>query len=234
MNNMKKWGAGALLASVVAGFLLLSTSSEPPVDAVSGVGQPAVVSAGAAQDARSQKSVPLAPSGPWFDTAAAGTGPAASPLSTMTPPRFPVDSQGKLVLNADTHANLEKLLLQDNPAAMQASLEQITKTMPASAAAELKALLNNFEQYSKALSHTISPENAPENEQEGIKLIDSLHQLRVSYLGAETTKAMFGAEESTTRQMIALMGAETDPNLTQQQKAERAQETISKRSQPPG
>ena len=41
----------------------------------------------------------------------------------MSPPVFAADSRGKLVLNADTHANLEKLLLEENPEAMLANLE---------------------------------------------------------------------------------------------------------------
>jgi hypothetical protein len=242
MNNTKKWVRGALCAGVAAGLILLLIQlfADQPGDAGSRNAEAALALAGSAGSGSAPHAAgaslaqgPAAPVSPWFDpTLGASTPSAGSPLSTMTPPRFAADSRGKLVLNSDTHANLEKLLLQDNPAAMRATLEQISKGLPPQAAAELKVLADQFQQYTKALSHSISPENAPENEQEGVKLIDSLHTLRVSYLGAETTQAMFGEEEATTRQIVALMAAEKDPNMTQQEKAEHAQEIISKRRAP--
>ena len=242
MNNTRKWVGGALGAAVAAGLILLLMQGlgDAPSNAGSyGSGQANPVAGAAGNSAAPQGAAgniaqgSSAPVSLWSDPTLGGSTPAAtSPLSTMTPPRFAADSRGKLVLNSDTHANLEKLLLQDNPEAMRATLEQVSKGLPAQAAADLKVLVNQFQQYTKALSHSISPENAPANEQEGVKLIDSLHTLRVSYLGADTTQAMFGEEEATTRQIVALMGAEKDPNLTQEEKAERAQEIISKRRQP--
>ena len=240
--NTKKWLSGTLLAGVAAGLvlLLIQLFADQPVEAGGSQTMQAVSAAGSAGAGGAVQGAggtvaqsPSAPVSPWFDPTLGGSTPAAaSPLSTMTPPRFAADSRGKLVLNSDTHANLEKLLLQDNPDAMRATLEQVSKGLPAQAAADLKVLVAQFQQYTKALSHSISPENAPENEQEGVKLIDSLHTLRVSYLGAETTQAMFGEDEATTRQIVALMAAEKDPGLTQQEKAERAQEIISKRRPP--
>ena len=248
MNNMKKWVRGTLAVGVAAGLvllvllvlLLMRLMAGEPVDAGGHAGGPALSGAGSSRDSASPKEgrvgaqAPLTLESPWSGpVSGASNRPQPSPLSTMSPPRFAADSRGKLVLNGDTHANLEKLLLQEDPEAMRATLEQVSKSLPAQAAADLKVLVSQFQQYSKALTHSISPENAPANEQEGVKLIDSLHTLRVSYLGAETTQAMFGEEEATTRQIIALMGADKDPNLTQEEKAERAQEVISKRRQAP-
>lgn len=233
MNNMKKWVRGALSVGAVAGLVFLVTQllTSKPVEENSRA--QAVLTAGAGTASGSGAPELLSPENPWLASSPSTSGPAVSPLSTMSPPRFLADSRGKLVLNGDTHANLEKLLLEENPAAMQAKLDQASQSLPAQAAADLKVLVAQFEQYSKALSHSISPENAPENEQEGLKLLDSLHTLRVSYLGAETAQALFGADEATTRQLIALMGADKDPNRTQQEKAERAQEAIGKMNQSP-
>lgn len=228
MNIMKKWLSGALAVGAAVGVVLLLTRpADKPVAANTAADAPAL----AASSVRDQ--APLTLNSP-FGSAAGASSAAASPLSTMSPPRFAADSRGKLILNSDTHANLEKLLLQEDPQAVQATLAQAASKLPPQAAADLKVLVDQFQQYSKALTHSISPENAPETEQEGIKLIDSLHSLRVSYLGAEATQAMFGEEEATTRQIIALMAADKDPTLTPQQKAERAQEVISKRRQPAG
>lgn len=236
MNNMKKLASAAFAVCAAAGLVVLLTQA--PAGQVAGTGRASGVAtvraAGAPHAAGSvQGPAPLTLASTFAPPAAASAPVAASPLSTMSPPRFAVDSRGKLVLNADTHANLEKLLLEEDPDARAATLARVSAGLPAQAAAELKVLVNQFQQYTTSLSHTISPENAPQNEHEGNKLIDSLHALRVSYLGAETTQAMFGAEEATTRQIIALMGADKDPNRTQEEKAERAQEIISKGTQPP-
>ncbi len=246
MSNMKKWVSGALSVGAAAAlvFLLTELGPDKPGDAggaiaqSASVAQPGPVGSGGAlpgaPGANAQAArPPLTLDSPW-SVLPPGASPAleVSPLSTMSPPRFSADSQGRLVLNSDTHANLEKLLLQENPDAMRATLDRIAKDLPAQAAAELRVLVGQFQQYTKALSHTVSPENAPETEQEGIKLLESLHTLRVSYLGPEATRAMFGAEEATTRQLIALMAAEKDPTLTPQQKAERAQEIMNSKPQP--
>ncbi len=241
-SHFKKWLLGILLVAAAVALLALLgrlTSAAAPDPGLAGRAAALVVDGKPQAGPAAQAGLPApAPGKAWFDAASpVGTSidpPAtASPLSTMSPPHFSADGRGKLILNSDTHANLEKLLLEENPAAMQATLAKIMNTLPPQAAAELKALVGQFQQYTKALSHSISPENAPDNAQEGFKLLDSLHNLRVSYLGADAARAMFGPEEATTRQLIALMEAEKDAGLTPQQKAERAQEIL-RRQAPPG
>lgn len=190
----------------------------------------------AGPNASANASSPAPPANAWFGAPSSGNPPAeVSPLSTMSPPVFAADSGGKLVLNADTHANIEKLLLEENPALLRANLEQASKLLPPQARGELKVLVGQFQQYAKALPHTIPPDYEPETEQERLTLLDKLHALRASYLGAETAQAMFGEEEATSRKLIGLMAAQNDPNLTSQQKADRAQELLdqSRRPTPP-
>ena len=223
----KKW-VGVMLASaacVVGIFLAMSVDSDQPAESHgrAGAGTMAAVDKSGTQTQAAQ--VQPAPLNAWTDLASSAS--SASPLSTMSPPLFAADSRGKLVLNADTHANLEKLLLEENPAAMLVNLDTASKTLPPQAAAELKVLVGQFQQYTKVLTHTIPPETAPTTEPEQLKLLDSLHTLRVSYLGAEAAQAMFGEEEATTRKLIGLMAAQDDPNLTSQQKVDRAQEILS-------
>lgn len=223
MNKSKIWIRGTLIAAAAAVLVWLALhlgASQPPAAA------PPLVSNGTPAGT-SVAQAPEFPPAPWMvPPAAPEAAPDASPLSTMTPPQFAADSRGRLVLNADTHANLEKLLIDDNPDTMRATLERSAHALPPQAAAELRVMAAKFQQYSKALSHVIVPDQEPANEQEAVKLLDSLHSLRVSYLGEEATKAMFGDEEASTRQMLAHMQAEKDPNLTLQQKAERAQELL--------
>ena len=244
-TTMKRWLGSAFAVAAAAGaiFFVGPVYTEQPA-------QPAGRAAAHAQSSATghgslpgpdggNSRNPGAPVNAWFDAPASGNPPAAqsplstvSPLSTMSPPLFAADRRGKLVLNADTHANIEKLLLEENPALMRAKLTQVSKTLPPQARAELKVIVGQFQQYAKALTHTIPPDTAPETEQERLKLLDSLHTLRVSYLGAEAAQAMFGEEEATSRKLIGLMAAQNDPNLTAQQKADRALEILDKLRQP--
>jgi hypothetical protein len=230
MNNMKKWVRGALCVGACAGLMYVLAPFAADQEAGPGKGAAAGI---ATTQASGGMPGQAQPGNTWLGTTPPG-GPAVveSPLSTMSPPQFAADGRGKLVLNGDTHANLEKLLLEEDPDKMRANLERVSGTLPAQAAAELKVLVGQFQQYSKALPHTIPPDHAPETEQESLTLLDRLHALRVSYLGPEATQAMFGAEEATTRQLIALMAAEKYPNLTPQEKAERAQELLRKQPAP--
>lgn len=234
---MKKWivAAVASAACAVGIFLVVSVDAEQPA---ARDGRPDAHAAPVAAD-HGGAPVPAVGNGQTNSWAAAvssaNSADMASPLSTMTPPVFAADSRGKLVLNADTHANLEKLLFEEDPLTLAANVDKAAKALPPQAAAELKVLSGKFQQYAKAQTHTIPPETAPETEPERLKLLDSLHTLRVSYLGAEAAQAMFGEEEAMTRKLIGLMAAQDDPNLTPEQKAERAQEMMNgmRQTKPP-
>ena len=230
---MKKWMVVTLAAASALGiFLVASADTDQPADRASRPDTHAVSAAAQGQTGATGRVQPGAPNA-WADIASsANTVAMGSPLSTMSPPVFAADSRGKLLLNADTHANVEKLLLEENPAALLANLDKASKALPPQAAAELKVLAGQFQQYAKALTHTIPPETAPETEPERLKLLDDLHALRVSYLGAEAAQAMFGEEEAMTRKLIGLMAAQDDPNLTSEQKVERAQEMMNSLRQP--
>jgi hypothetical protein len=150
-----------------------------------------------------------------------------SPLSTMSPPLFAADKNGQLILNTDTHSNLEKLLLQDTPQALQTQLKEVSQDLPKPAAQQLKTLVANFQQYATALSQSMPPGEESATEQEGLRILDRMHALRATYLGAETAQALFGEEEATARKLLALMQAQNDPNLSLDEKAQRAQEALS-------
>lgn len=229
-TKMKKWVGAALAVAACVGVIVLVA----PVDTDQRA-EPGNRAGAHSEPAAAGKDRLHATGGgnAWFDVALSANPPAmVSPLSTMSPPLFAANSRGKLILNAATHANMEKLLLEENPKTMGANLDQASRNLPPQARAELKVLVGQFQQYTKALPHTIPPDNAPETEQERLELLDSLHTLRVSYLGPEATQAMFGEEEATTRQLIGLMAAQNDPGLSSQQKADRAQDILSKMRQP--
>ena len=228
-TTMKRWLGGALAVAAGAGAIFFAAPGflEPPAEPAGRASTQ--IQAGP----KAIASPPAPPANAWFDATSSGNPPAVvSPLSTMSPPVFAADSRGKLVLNADTHANIEKLLLEENPAIMGANLERASKLLPPQARGELTVLVGKFQQYAKVLPHTIPPDHAPETEQERLKLLDNLHTLRASYLGPEAAQAMFGEEEATSRKLITLMAAQNDPNLTSQQKADRAQELLDQSRQP--
>ena len=234
-TKMTKWIVAAIASAACAVGIFWVASGDGPADGDRRAAAHAVPAAAGSGGAPAQGGGNGQLNSWAAVVSSANSADMASPLSTMTPPVFAADSRGKLVLNADTHANLEKLLLEEDPATLAANLDKAAKALPPQAAAELKVLSGQFQQYAKALTHTIPPETAPETEPERLKLLDSLHTLRVSYLGAEAAQAMFGEEEAMTRKLIGLMAAQDDPNLTSEQKAERAQEMMNgmRQTKPP-
>lgn len=226
-KTWKQWTGGAAVAAAVVGGIYFAAPAF--MDAPNGTGASSATAAVTASAGAAGAPAPAPASlHPWLSASAfPDNTTTVSPLSTMSPPVFATDSRGKLVLNADTHANIEKLLLETDPVAMRANLDKAAGKLSPQAAAELKVVVEQFQQYTKALPHTIAPDDAPETEQGRLQVLERLHTLRVSYLGAEAAGAMFGEEEATTRKLIGLMAAETDPSLTTEEKASRAQEILS-------
>ena len=149
----------------------------------------------------------------------------------MAPPSFSASPRGHLTLNAQTHANIERLLLSGTPRAVQTQLQDVSRDLPDTAIKELRDLVSKFQNYTTALSQSMPPGNEVATEHEAMKQLEQLeqlHNLRASYLGAETAHALFGEEEAMSRYMLAMAQLERDPSLTLQQKSERAQEALSK------
>jgi lipase chaperone LimK len=161
-------------------------------------------------------------------TVSAPLGAPRPPLDGMAPSHFHADSAGKLVSNSSTRNELERLVALNTPQEARAQLQQLAKTLPPAAARELNDLYAHYTQYSTALVQAFPPGVAPANEAEALKQLDGLHALRVEHFGAETADALYGAEEKTARQLIELMRAQNDPKLTLEQKAQLAQEAMSK------
>lgn len=170
---------------------------------------------------------PASSTGWWLGVTNPTGDEGSAPLSTMTPPSFSSDSHGRLILNAETHANIERLLLSRTPQAIQAQLQDVSRGLPSSASQELQDLVSRFQKYAIAMSQSIPPGNSVSSEQEAVIQLDQLHHLRASYLGAETARALFGEEEAMSRYMLVVAQLDKDPSLTLQQKAERAQEALS-------
>lgn len=137
---------------------------------------------------------------------------------------FRVDSAGKLVLNEQTRLNMEALFAETARANLPEAQQNAVATLPPGAATEATALLEQYDNYSKAQRQSYPPGIAPATEEAALAELDGLHALRVAHFGPVATKALFGAEEDVTRSLIDLMRLEKDQGLTLQEKAERAQQ----------
>ena len=171
---------------------------------------------------------PASSTGWWLGAGGPIRDEIASPLSTVEAPSFSADPRGNLALNAQTHASIERLLLSGSPQAVQAQLAAVSRDLPGTATQELQDLVTRFQKYTTALTQSIPPGNSIATEQEALKQLEQLHNLRVSYFGEDTARALYAGEEAMTRHILAMAEMEKDPSLTLQQKAERAQESLSK------
>jgi hypothetical protein len=149
--------------------------------------------------------------------------PEAPPAKTDGKNPFRVDSTGRLVLDEQTRLNIEALFAQTDRAHLPEAQAEATAKLPPAAAAEARALLERYDNYSREQRQSYPPGIAPATEEAALAELDGLHALRVAHFGPEAAKAFFGAEEDITRSLIDLMRLEKDQGLTLQEKAERAQ-----------
>lgn len=159
------------------------------------------------------------------DPEAAALMPAseAPPAKTDGKNPFRVDSTGKLVLDEQTRLNMEALFAQTDRAELPEAQQDATAKLPPAAATEATALLERYDNYSKAQRQSYPPGIPPTTEEAALAELDGLHALRVAHFGPDIAKALYGAEEEITRSLIDLMRLEKDQSLTLQEKAERAQ-----------
>lgn len=144
---------------------------------------------------------------------------AADPTGT-----FRIDGAGKLIIDEQTRLSMEALLARTDAADLTKTHEQITQALPPAAAAEASALLEHYQNYSKAQRQAYPPGVAPATEEAALAELDGLHALRIAHFGSETAQALYGAEETLTRSLIELMRLEQDQSLTLEEKAARAQQ----------
>lgn len=137
---------------------------------------------------------------------------------------FRTDDTGKLIIDEQTRLNMEALRARTDSAELPKVQEAITQTLPTAAAAEASALLDRYQNYSKAQRQAYPPGAAPATEEEALAELDGLHALRVAHFGSDIAHALYGAEEALTRSLIELMRLEKDQSLTMEEKAARAQQ----------
>lgn len=244
MQLKRRWAKAALWAVTALGvslalFEAIGPSQPGAVPTASGpkpagVSDPSRVSPFGEPSGADRPFVSKGSSVGWWD-AAMGQ-PEQPPLSTISPPRFSADARGHLVLNMQTQQNVEQLFVLGSPQAIQTQLREISGDLPNSAQSQLKTLVARYQDYITAQGELAS--SAPDTVQVALQQLDELHALRVSYFGAESTKALFGDDDATARAILSLADDDKDPNSTLEQKVERALVRFSplkdKRGQPGG
>jgi lipase chaperone LimK len=152
--------------------------------------------------------------------------PAMQTSTATTDPTgtFRTDDTGKLIIDEQTRLNMEALLARTDPDALSKIQDTITHNLPSTAAAQASALLDRYQNYSRAQRQAYPPGEAPATEEAALAELDGLHALRVAHFGSDTAQALYGAEEALTRSLIELMRLEKDQSLTMEEKAARAQQ----------
>jgi hypothetical protein len=157
-----------------------------------------------------------------------GTAPARPSQNDITPAAdapgtFRSDANGQLIVDEQTRLDMEALFARTDAADLPQALDEITRKLPPPAAAEASALLERYQNYSKAQRQAYPPGAAPATEEAALAELEGLHALRVAHFGADIAQALYGDEEALTRSLIELMRLEKDQSLTLEEKAARAQ-----------
>lgn len=151
-----------------------------------------------------------------------------NPLDHVALPVFRATPQGDLLLDAQTRADVERIHgLYERDEAL-ARLNEGADQLSPKAQRELRALYLQYVQYSQAVTQAFPAGQGGTSLDEAARQWSGLHDLRVQYFGAERAEAMFGEEEKTARELLALMRQAKEPGVSLEEKAAAAQEAWKK------
>lgn len=156
---------------------------------------------------------------------ASGVQPAEpyNPLDHMVPPTFKANKDGTLAMVPQTRVDVERLhALYPRDEAL-AKLDAFSQGLPDQAKRELKDLFQQYAQYSQAVAQTYPPGLSLNSVDDAARQLEGLHDLRQQYFGAERAEALFGEEEKTSRELVALMRQQNTPGMSLEDKATQAQ-----------
>lgn len=137
---------------------------------------------------------------------------------------FRVDAAGKLIVDEQTRLDIEALFARTDRDGLLKAQQEIVQQLPAAASAEAVALIERYDNYSKAQRQAYPPGVAPATEEAALAELEGLHALRIAHFGPDTAQAFYGNEEKLTRALLDLMRLEKDQSLTMEEKAARAQQ----------
>lgn len=161
---------------------------------------------------------------------ASGVQPAApyNPLDHIVPPTFKANKDGTLAMVPQTRVDVERLLALYPRDEALARLDAASEGLPDPARRELRDVFQQYAQYSQAVAQTYPPGLNMNTVDDAERQLAGLHDLRQQYFGAERAEALFGEEEKTSRELMALMRQQNTPGLSLEDKATQAQATWKK------
>lgn len=155
-----------------------------------------------------------------------------NPLDTMIMPVFRATAQGDLALDAQTRVDVERIQALFEGDEALGKLQDASAPLPDKARRELRELYAQYAQYSQAVARAFPPGQDTESLDDAARQLAGLHELRQQYFGVERTEALFGEEEKTSRELLALMRQSKDTGLSMQDKAAQAQDAWKKNQSP--
>jgi len=139
---------------------------------------------------------------------------------------FRTNARGELILDTRTRLGVEALVGIYAPAQRLARLQQLQASLPPAAYARLVELIDRYRNYLVASRQLYPPEAPRTDAGDALREFEDLRGLRRTYFGREAAEALYGDEEHVTRELLEKMQHDATPGLTLEQKAERAQGTI--------
>jgi hypothetical protein len=137
---------------------------------------------------------------------------AEIPVAQSNDKTFRSNAAGRLVLDEHTRLNMEALFARTDRDRLAEAKQQAIDPLPAAAAAQAAELLEQYDNYQQAQKQAYPPGVAPPTAEAALAELDGLHALREAHFGPVVARALYGAEESLSRQLIEQMRLEKDRN----------------------
>lgn len=148
---------------------------------------------------------------PWLrpsGQARSGEGPPAeaagrggSPLDQVAPPVFRLTPQGRLFLDGQTRADIERVALLHGRQEALARLDEATQALGEQARREVRALYERHVQYERALATALVNQPEQPTIDDARRQLQLMQELRAQHFG-EQAAALFGAEEALQQRLL--------------------------------
>jgi hypothetical protein len=169
---------------------------------------------GGAPDGGEVGAVTARPGLPWSellegpDAATAAGGPASgpgaagsSPLANVAPPVFRLTPQGRLQVDEQTRADIERVAALHGRDEALARLDEASRSLGEAARREARALYEQLVQYEQALATALSSEPEHPGIADARRQLQLMQALRAQHFG-ERAADLFGAEEALQQRLL--------------------------------
>lgn len=133
-----------------------------------------------------------------------GSAPAAaggSPLANVAPPVFRLTPQGRLLVDEQTRADIERVAALHGRDEALARLDEATRPLGEAARREARALYEQLVQYEQALTTALASEPEHPSIADARRQLQLMQSLRAQHFG-ERAADLFGAEEALQQRLL--------------------------------